>query len=281
VDWHSEKIADTSDEVRSRHQGNRAAWNEGAQSYTKDNEERVELLRSGKSNLHPVERANLERIGPLKQWCERAIHLQCASGYDTLSLILEGAKEVIGVDISDVHIENAKWTTAQLKLPARWYCCDVLATPAELDGTADLVYTGRGAINWLHDIDAWASVVFRLLREGGVLSLLEDHPTSWLFANDTTRLKASGVNYFTHAEWSKGWPDEYIGALDKAVEEQATKHERLWKIADVFQALVKAGLVVGYLGEHPDEYWPAFPKLAEEEKAKIPLTYSMVVRKPK
>lgn len=281
MNWHREKVAETADEVRSRHQENRAAWNEGAQSYTKTNEERVQLLRFGRSNLHPVERANLGRIGPLKAWCERAIHLQCASGYDTLSLVLEGAKEVIGVDISEVHIENAKWTTAQLKLPARWYRCDVLETPAELDATADLLYTGRGAINWIHDIDAWASVVFRLLRKGGVLSLLEDHPASWLFSNETPDLSASGLDYFAHAEWSKGWPDEYIGELDKTVEEQATKHERLWKIADVFQALVRAGLVVDYLGEHPDEYWPAFPKLAEEEKAKIPLTYSLVARKLK
>lgn len=178
MSWGKEDAAATATEVRARHQDNRRAWNEGAQSYAADNEARVQLLREGKSNLHPVERANLGRVGPLKAWCERAVHLQCASGYDTLSLLLGGAREVVGVDISDVHIGNARWTSEKLEVPATWFCCDVLDTPAELNGTADLVYTGRGAIYWLHDLKGWAEVVARLLKPNGVFSLLEDHPAS-------------------------------------------------------------------------------------------------------
>lgn len=280
MSWQSEKTAETSAEVRSRHQANRIAWNEGAQSYTDANQERVQRLKAGQSNLHPVERANLARFGPLSQWCRRAIHLQCASGYDTLSLILEGAHEVVGIDISDVHIDNARWTSAQLQWPARWYCCDLLDTPAELNVTADLVYTGRGAICWIHDVGAWAEVIARLLREGGLLSLFDDHLASWLFSQGTSTLEASGINYFAHAEANQGWSAEYIGDLGKPVAQHAIKHERLWTIADVFQALVNAGLSVEYLGEHADEYWPAFPNLADQEKAKLPMTFSIIARKP-
>ena len=281
MELRSEKTANTVDEVRFRHQKNRAAWNEAAQSYTKENEERVRRLKAGESSLHPIERKNFEMLGMLSKWCHRAIHLQCASGYDTLSLILEGAREVVGVDISEIHINNAKWTTEQLHMSAQWFCCDLLDTPVELNETADLVYTGRGAINWIHDIDAWANVVARLLRKGGVSSLLEDHPTSWLFSQESERLEASGINYFAHAEASQGRTNEYIGDLGKPRVEQATKYERLWTIADVFQALMKAGLAVEYLGEHPDEYWSAFPKLDDYEKSKIPMTYSIIARKLK
>lgn len=274
-----EGAARTDAEVRSRHQDNQQAWNEGAWSYTADNETRVQLLRAGRSNLHPVERANLERIGPLQNWCKRAVHLQCASGYDTLSLLLEGAHEVVGIDISDVHMENARWTSRQLGMPATWFCCDVLDTLAELDGTADLVYTGRGAVYWLHDLEGWAAVIVRLLRPGGVFSLLEDHPASWLFSQDTETLTLSGNDYFTHAEWNKGWPSSYIGELGVPTEAQTAKHERLWKVSDVFNALTRAGLSVTYLGEHPDEYWDAFPKLGPEDKAKVPMTYSLIARR--
>lgn len=279
MNWRSEKMAETLAEVQSRHQDNRLAWNEGAKYYTDSNKDRVRDLKAGKSNLHPVERANLKKFGPLDKWCRRAIHLQCASGYDSLSLILEGADEVIGVDISDVHIANAEWTSKQLQMQARWYCCDILDTPAELNGSANLVYTGRGAICWLHDIEAWADVVSRLLCKGGILSLFDDHPASWLFSQQTTTIEASGLSYFTHAESSQGWPSEYIGNLDKPVTEHAVKHERLWTIAHIFQALVRAGLSVEHLGEHPDEYWPAFPKLADQEKAKLPMTFSIIARK--
>ena len=276
----NERTAETHEEVRSRHQANRVAWNEGAQHYTDGNEQRLQKLRDGRSNLHPIERANLERFGPLQSWCRRAIHLQCASGYDTLSLLLEGAGEVVGIDISDAHIENARWTSERLGMPAQWFRCDLLDAPASLDGSADLVYTGRGALCWLHDLEAWGRVVARLLRPGGVLSLFDDHPASWLFSQESAAIAASGISYFGYAETNRGWSDEYIGDLGKAEVEHAVKHERLWTLAEVFQALTHAGLEVEHLGEHPDEYWVSFPKLSEEQKAKLPMTFSMIARKP-
>ncbi len=187
---------------------------------------------------------------------------------------------MVGVDISEVHIQNAQWTSAQLEMPAQWFCCDLLDTPSELNETADLVYTGQGAINWIHDIEAWAGVVARLLCPGGVLSLLDDHPASWLFSQDSEALEASGINYFSHAETNRGWSPEYIGDLGKPRDQHAIKHERVWTIAQVVQALLKAGLQLEYLGEHPDEYWSAFPKLSEADKSRIPMTFSIIARKP-
>ena len=43
--------------------------------------------------------------------------------------------------------------TAATGAPARWVEADVLDVPHDLDGTGDLVYTGRGAIIWLQDLD--------------------------------------------------------------------------------------------------------------------------------
>ena len=85
-------------------------------------------------------------LGDLHGRCRRAIHLQCAGGRDTLSLWNLGADEVVGVDLSPRMIELAERLTAATGAPARWFRADVLDTPAELDGTADLVYTGRGSL---------------------------------------------------------------------------------------------------------------------------------------
>src|SRR5512146_1044976 len=92
-------------EVRARHEANRANWNEGALAYTQDIAETVAFIRAGKSNMAAAERTNL---GDLREWCRHAVHLQCASGKDTLSLLNEGVERVTGVDISDVHIDNAR-----------------------------------------------------------------------------------------------------------------------------------------------------------------------------
>jgi SAM-dependent methyltransferase len=272
-----EKPPENEQDVRARHASNRAGWNEGALRYSEELDQAIAFLREGNSNLHPIERANLGNLGA---WCETAIHLQCASGRDTLSLWKEGAKQVIGVDISDVHIENARRLSSALNAPAHWYRCDVLDTPHELDGWADLVYTGRGALCWLQDLKAWGSVVYRLLKPGGVFHILDDHPLIWLFDVQDSRFVYSGKRYFGHFESGKGWTETYIGQLQTPVEQQARKYEALWTLAQITNVLIQAGLVIDFLGEHPDPYWEQFPTLDPALRGHIPLTFSIKARRP-
>ncbi len=267
-------------EIRARHESNRLGWNEGAEGYRARLEETIASLRAGRSNLHPLERANLAPLGPLRSWCRVAIHLQCASGEDTLSLWLEGAERVVGVDISDRHIENARALSEALDAPATWIRSDVLDAPHEWDGTADLVYTGRGALCWIHDIRGWASVVARLLRPGGVVHVLDDHPATILFDPDTERPVATGRAYFGYSEWSQGWPASYLGNMGRPVEEHARKYERVWPLASVVQALLDAGLRLERIGEHPDRYWNNFERLTASARASLPLTFTLLARRP-
>lgn len=264
------------DEIRRRHAANRAAWNEGAGKYTKALGETAAGIRAGQSNMHPLERRNL---GNLEPWCHTAIHLQCASGGDTLSLVLEGAKRVIGVDISDVHIENARQLSRDTGIPAEWYRCDVLDTPEKLNGIADLVYTGRGAICWIQDLDAWAAVICRLLKPGGIFHILDDHPFVWLFRQDVPDLQVTAVKYLDHCESNKGWSESYLGNLGMPVAEESRKYERLWPLGRLVQALVDAGLEILCLGEHAETYWNNMPLLEEQYRQQIPMTFSIKARK--
>jgi SAM-dependent methyltransferase len=276
----SEELPQSDAEIRAWHESNRQGWNEGAIHYSAGIVETIEFLRAGNSNLHSVERRNLEKLGKLSEWCKYAVHLQCASGKDTLSLWNEGVERVAGVDISDRHIENARQISAALNAPADWYRCDILDTPAELDATADLVYTGRGAICWLHDLEAWAHVVYRLLKPGGILHLYDSHPIDWLFDQYAAELRFSGTSYFGTVESSLGWPDTYIGdSIGIPLEQQTRKYERLWTLSDIFNAVHSSGLVVEYLGEHPDNYWDSNPNLLPQYHGKIPLTFSLLARK--
>lgn len=276
-----EPPATTPAEVKRRHDANRVAWNEGAAHYRAELADTVAFIRAGRSNLHPIERANFKRLtGPLADWCESAVHLQCASGRDTLSLYNEGVPNVVGVDISDVHIETAKQTSAQLGVPATWHACDILDTPDTLNASADLVYTGRGALCWLHDIDAWAQVVARLLKPGGVLHVLDEHPVSWLFDTHAADYRPVAIDYFRHSESVRGWPESYLGNAGRDASEMALKYERVWTLSDVVNAVVGAGLRVEYLGEHPESYWDIFPNLKPELRGLIPLTFSLLARRP-
>ena len=146
-----EELAD----VAAMHAANRAAWDEASERYEGWLDEAVALIRSGGTNLFGVE---IELIGDLHGRCRRAIHLQCAGGRDTLSLWNQGADEVVGVDFSPRMLDLAARLSAATGAPARWVLADVLDTPHDLDGSADLVYTGRGSLIWLADLDAWAAV---------------------------------------------------------------------------------------------------------------------------
>src|SRR5262245_5877000 len=155
------------------HAANRLAWDEAAERYEGWLAEAVELIRGGGTNLLPPE---IALIGDLRGRCHRAIHLQCAGGRDTLSLWKLGADEVIGIDFSPRMLDLARRLTEAVDAPARWTEADVLDAPVELDGTADLVYTGRGSLMWLQDLDGWADVVARLLAPTGRFVLFEGHP---------------------------------------------------------------------------------------------------------
>lgn len=260
------------------HESNREAWSEAARRYADETEETLAFLRAGGTNFVAPEYDFLRPLMP----CDRAIHLQCAGGRDTLSLWNLGAREVIGVDINDEMIALARQRSEALGATAQWVRSDVLSTPHMLDGTADLVYTGRGAVCWLMDIEAWARVIFRLLKPGGHVYFFDGHPLSWVWDMEASHftLDSEYGNYFdprTHTD--TGWPTSYI---PESYQQQAmtAKYERQWTIAQLVNALIRAGLVMEKLGEHPDPYWDAFPNIPPETLAKLPQTLSILARRP-
>jgi SAM-dependent methyltransferase len=262
---------------RLMHAANRAAWDEAAERYERWFDEAVALIRSGGTNLFGVE---IELIGDLRGHCHRAIHLQCAGGRDTLSLWNLGADEVVGVDFSPRMLELAARLGEATDAPARWILSDVLETPHELDGTADLVYTGRGSLIWLADLDAWAAVIARLLAPGGRFVLFEGHPAEWLFdVDEEGRWIATGYDYFAGTEASKGWAPEYIDHLSIAEPDQSWKFARAWTLGEVITALLGTDLRLEAVAEYPIDWWGGHADVRDSERGRVPLSFSVVGRK--
>lgn len=270
---------DPMESIQLQHEANRAGWNEGAQSYEEDLQERIEFLRAGGQNFCPPELPYLQN---LDQWCHRAIHLQCAGGTDTLSLWNRGAREVIGVDISDRMIAVARAKGEAIGANASWIRSDIFDTPEDLNGTADLVYTGRGAICWIMDLEGWAAVVCRLLKPGGKLYLFEGHPVSdlWTMEDSAYILDPEYGDYFQEkAIESIGWPSTYIGDLGKPEAQHAMKYERCWRLDQVVNAVLGSGLKLLKLEEHPDLFWDRFPNLEAYLVRRLPQTFSLLAEK--
>ena len=264
-------------DVAAMHAANRRAWDEAAERYERWLPEAIELIRGGGTNLLPPE---LEAIGDLRGRCRRAIHVQCAGGRDTLSLWNLGADEVVGVDFSPRMLELARRLSEAVGAPATWIEADVLDTPISLDGTGDLVYTGRGSIVWLQDLDPWAAVLRRLLAPDGRLVIFEGHPAEWLFdVDENGHWIATDYDYFAGPEASKGWAPEYIDHLSIPETEQAWKFARSWTLGEILTALAGAGLRFERIAEHPTDWWGGHADALPEERGRIPLSFSVVARR--
>lgn len=180
------------------------------------------------------------------------LHLQCATGEDTLSWAVLGAKAV-GVDISDEQINLAQQKAREAGLDVDFHAADVFALPEELvSGSFDYVFTGGGALVWMPDIWLWARVVSACLKPGGHLLLQEIHPITGCLWVEGDRLVISN-DYFGRSKpfEERGW--FHFKGGEHA---QETKFEFSWPLGDVITAIVQAGMRIDRVEELPGgEVW--------------------------
>ena len=150
---------------------NRRNWNERTPVHVASDFYDVEGFKAGRITLSDLER---EGVGDARG--RSLLHLQCHFGLDTLSWARLGAR-VTGVDLSDDAIATARRLNAELGLDARFIRANVFDLPEVLDEEFDVVYTAMGVLVWLPDLTAWARVVARHLKPGGLFYLLETHPS--------------------------------------------------------------------------------------------------------
>lgn len=225
---------------------NRAAWNEIAAIRSENIDQRgldAEFYADGGVNLpEPV----LETVA--HPGGRSLLHLQCASGEESLSWSVLGA-QVTAVDISDARIETARQKAARAGLNVRFVRADIAALPQDLrSGGFDITYTGGGVLVWIPDIDKWANIVASTLRSGGLFVLYDGHPVTACLESSDSGVVVVG-DYFGRAdrpETSTGWRHFPGGESAKS-----TKVEFAWPLGDVVTSLIRAGLVIEILREFP------------------------------
>lgn len=180
-------------------------------------------------------------------------------------------------------LDQAHRKTQALGAQARWIQSEVLSVPTSLNGTADLVYTGRGALPWVHNLGQWAGVVARLLKPGGRLLVHEGHPLNWVWQEDGAkhRLREDGRGYFDQgARANEGFPASAVARFTPQGDIIPTAWEWQWTLGEVVSAVVGANLQVERLEEHPSHFWDNFPSISAEEMARLPHTYSLIAHAP-
>lgn len=263
---------------------NRRWWNEAVGVHIRSNGPGgydVAGFRRGRSALHPVE---VKEVGDVHG--KKLLHLQCHFGLDTLSWARLGA-DVTGVDFSEAGIKEARSLADELRIPARFVLSNVYAVRDVLKDDFDIVFSSYGAINWLPDLRAWASIIASYLRPGGFFYVIDAHPFARIFSDEAgeTDLRQKQPYWLpgpSRIEEDGTYADKGAHFKNRVTLEFAHT------IEDIVDSLVDAGLRIEFLHEFPFCAWEMFPFMEKSEDGyyrlrenpdRIPLMFSVRARK--
>lgn len=269
------------DEARS---ANLANWDERVPLH----EQAYELAAyDDPAHLSDVVRHDLAALRPFAPSLEAldVCHLQCHIGTDTLSLARAGAT-VTGVDFSADALASADRLARRHGVEATWVRTDVLDARAAVSGDFDLVYTSIGTITWLSDLDRWAAQIVGLLRADGLFYIRDGHPALYSLDEDAPDLRIR-YRYFANGQ-AQAWDEDSTYAGDGKLTRTRT-YEYPHPISEVVNALIGAGLQILRLDEDTTVPWLFSPRMVEveggyawpeEERDRVPCTFTIIARKP-
>ena len=244
--------------------------------------------RPAESWFAPYEWADLGPLGG-----SDLVHLQCHLGTETIAFARRGAATV-GLDISGRSIEQARRIADEAGVDVDYIRSDVYdAVTAVGDQRFDIVYTGKGALCYLPDLDDWAAVVAELLRPGGVVYIVEFHPVltslgpkpgpddgpELLLRHDYLEGRGGVEHNSTHT-YTDG----------PALPADASQvYEWAHGLGHVVTALAGAGLTITGLRESDLLPWPRWERMVRDEESgwwrlpptdpRTPLLYSLTATK--
>jgi 2-polyprenyl-3-methyl-5-hydroxy-6-metoxy-1,4-benzoquinol methylase len=253
-------------------EANRELWNQRTIVHKDSAFYDLAGFRSGATVLTPIE---LNELGDVSG--KKLLHLQCHFGMDSLNWARLGAS-VTGADLSDEAIKEARALNEELKLDARFICCNVYDLKEKLDDKFDIVFTSYGVVGWLPDLDRWADTVAHFLKPGGLFYIAEFHPVVWMFDDDFTHIKY----YYDNRELIV---TENQGTYtDREADIKGKEYSWNHSLSEVLNALIRAGLELKSFNEHMYSPYPYFRNMVESNpgqwhikgmEGKIPMVYSV------
>ena len=214
------------------------------------------------------------------------LHLQCHLGTETIAFARRGARAV-GLDFSGASVAAANGIAEKAGLDVTYVQANVYDAVPALEGRQfDVVYTGKGSLCYLPDLDRWAGVVAQLLRPGGRLYIVEFHPL--LNSLGPKPGAGEGPELLLRHDYLGGDGAVHRDATHTytdgpAVEGATDSYEWMHGISEVVNALVDAGLTIRRLTESDELPWPRWPQMVRTPSGwwrlpepRIPLLYGLL-----
>ncbi|GAB3969660.1 class I SAM-dependent methyltransferase [Plantactinospora veratri] len=220
------------------------------------------------------------------------LHLQCHLGTETAAFARRGARTV-GLDISGAAVTAARRIAAEAGLDIEYVQANVFDAVSALAGRRfDVVYTGKGALVYVPDLDRWARVVSELLRPGGTVYVVEFHPL--LAALGLVPAPDEGTDLVLRHDYLAGGGPRRLDSAHSytdgpPLDGATVSYEWSHGLGELVDALVGAGLRVTGLRESDEAPWPRWPRMTSTERGwwrlptgepRIPLLYGLRATAP-
>ena len=262
---------------------NKALWDEWTRIHVQGEFYDVASFRDG-SRTNRLRDYEIEEVGDVTG--KDLLHLQCHFGLDTLSWAGLGAR-VTGVDYSPEAIREARELAAETGIEATFVQCNVYDTREHVQDLFDIVYTSRGVLGWLPDLDGWARVIADSLRPGGIFYITEIHPIVDAFDETTSELQLRYPYWGTDEPMT--FPVQGSYADPDAHVETPTEYAWNHDLGEIVTALANAGLRIESLREFPFVDWElefleerddGTWRLPPDKDGMLPLFFSLKASKP-
>ncbi|MEU6375718.1 class I SAM-dependent methyltransferase [Streptomyces sp. NPDC046909] len=214
------------------------------------------------------------------------LHLQCHLGTEKIAFARRGARAT-GLDFSAASVAAARDIAAKADLDVDYVQANVYDAVEALGGRQfDVVYTGKGALCYLPDLERWAGVVAQLLRPGGRFYLVEFHPL--LNSLGPKPAPGEGPELLLRHDYLGGGGPVHRDATHTytdgpAVEDATDSYEWMHGIDEVINASTGAGLATRRLRESDELPWPRWPQMVRTASGwwrlpepRIPLLYGLL-----
>lgn len=251
---------------------NKVLWNKKTAVHKDSSFYNLAGFKAGENVLTEIE---LNELGDVKG--KTMLHLQCHFGMDSLSWARLGV-EVTGVDLSDEAIKEATQLNDELKLNAKFICCNVYDTSKYVKEQFDIVFTSYGTIGWLPDLQPWAKMITERLKPRGVFYMADFHPVLWMFDDEFTHIQYSYENREVIVTESEGT------YTDRDADIKGKEYGWNHSISEILNALIANGLQIEHFNEFMYSPYACFRNTVEFEKnkwhikgleGKIPMVYSI------
>ena len=227
-------------------EANKATWG----LLAKDHYEHCKkMLQENKSSLGRIIESELGDVSG-----KEIIHLQCNTGADTILLARKGAA-VTGVDFVPENIFYARKMAQELGIKnVDFIESDIMELKDRHSKKYDVVFTTEGVLCWLPDLNRWAETIKHLLNENGIFYVLDSHPFYMVFDHEKMTENKLEIKYpyfireSEHNDTLGGWFSQPING---------DTYEWNYKVSDIINSLVKAGLTIEFFNEYDTLYFNA------------------------